>query len=185
MTDDIDIFDEEIPMPSEEQLNLIAQLAQKYLAQEEKIEKLNNELQEEQKKMFDLSRYQIPDLMDEIGLKSFTLKSGQVVLVDDKIKASISEANKFLAFEWLRTNEHGGLIKNEVISSFGQGEDERALELREKLMKDGYEVKQKESVHGNALSAFVKDMIQNNGKIFTEEEKFLLGIFEFKLTKIK
>ena len=182
--EDSDIFkEEEIAIPSDENLKRVVELAELQLAQEEKVKILSDQLDVEAKKLREISQNQFPSLMDEISLKSFTLISGRVISVIPKVKASITEPRKAKAFAWLRGNNHGGIIKNEVISSFGKGEDEKAALLKIELLKKGFETKQKESVHGNTLSAFVREL-KESGYAFSTEVSELLGIYEYKFTKI-
>jgi len=183
-SNDFDIFKEEqSDIPSDENLRRVVELAELQLAQEEKVKILSEQLDVESKKLRDISQNQFPSLMDEISLKSFTLMSGRMISVIPKVKASITEPRKEKAFAWLRANNHGGIIKNEVISSFGKGEDEKAASLKVELISKGFETKQKESVHGNTLSAFVREL-KESGYAFSTEVSELLGIYEYKFTKI-
>ena len=61
----------------------------------------------------------IPTMMSEMGLSELKLHDGSHLKVSTSYKAHISEANKETAFNWLRNNGLGDIIKNEILVSFG------------------------------------------------------------------
>lgn len=101
----------------------------------------------------------IPSAMQEMGLESITLETGQKLKVQQEVYAAIPAANKQAAFKWLNENGFGGLIKVEVDASFGKGEQEKALELYQELTGRGLQASFDESVHAQTLKAFLKEQI--------------------------
>ena len=96
--------------------------------QVEKLESLNStlETQEENikntKKDIDrISGEVIPTMMSEMGLSELKLQDGSHLKVATSYKAHITNANKEAAFNWLRDNGLGDIIKNEISVSFGRG----------------------------------------------------------------
>lgn len=117
----------------------------------------------------------LPEMLKSVGLKDLTLTSGAKITLFDVISASITDENREEAHKWLRDNEHGDLIKNNLTLTFGKGEDEIAKELVTKLlqMRTEGETKfgdlvQKEQVHPQTLKAFTKDQLKS-GKPFPGE----------------
>ena len=76
-----------------------------------------------------LSGEVIPTMMSEMGLSELKLQDGSHLKVSTSYKAHITEANKEMAFNWLRNNGLGDIIKNEISVSFGRGEDNKAAAL--------------------------------------------------------
>ena len=70
----------------------------------------------------------IPTIMNEMSLSSLKLADGSSVEVKKIYGASIPIAKREAAFNWLRNNDLGDIIKNEVTVSFGRGEDNNAAE---------------------------------------------------------
>ena len=61
-------------------------------------------------------------MMSEMGLSELKLQDGSHLKVSTSYKAHITEANKEAAYNWLRNNGLGDIIKNEISVSFGRGE---------------------------------------------------------------
>ena len=68
-------------------------------------------------------------MMKEMSLSSLKLADGSSVEVKPIYGASIPIAKREEAFNWLRQNGLGDLIKNEVIVSFGRNEDDKAIAI--------------------------------------------------------
>ena len=123
----------------------------------------------------DINEYEtviIPDALTNLGLKNFTLASGAGIELIDVVAASIKEENKEAAHDWLRKNNHGDIIKNNVTIVFGKGEDKfatKAMKLllaqREKGSIKFGDIAQKEAVHYQTLQAFVKSQIKNGDTV--------------------
>jgi len=171
---------------STENLKELAVLAERQLELEREKSKLEEQLKQVDQQLQKVSGVDIPTAMDAIGMSDFMLRSGERITVERKVKASIPKAKQAAAFKWLRDNEHGSLIKNQVIAAFGRGEDEKAKELARKLDEQGMTVQQKESVHAQTLSAFVREQLakaKDEGRT-AELPLDLLGVFEYNVTKV-
>jgi ABC-type Fe3+-citrate transport system substrate-binding protein len=106
--------------------------------QVEKLEDLQKrlELQEENMKstkaeIQKVSGDIIPTMMSEMGLAELKLYDGSHLKVSTSYRATITEANKEAAFNWLRENGLGDIIKNEISVSFGRNEDNKAADYAE------------------------------------------------------
>ena len=102
--------------------------------QVEKLEELQSRLQTQEQVMKDtkkqiekLSGDIIPTMMSEMGLAELKLQDGSHLKVSTSYRATITEANKEAAFNWLRNNGLGDIIKNEISVSFGRNEDNNCL----------------------------------------------------------
>jgi len=157
----------------------------------DQVEKLNSlqsriELQEENlkstKKEFDhLSGEVIPTMMGEMGLSHLKLMDGSSVDVKPNYSASITIANRDAAFKWLRDNNLGDIIKNEISVSFGRNEDNKAAEYAVLAEERGYQPTQKLKVEPMTLKALVRERIENGKELPTE----LFNVFVGNKTTIK
>ena len=156
--------------------------------QVEKLESLNStlETQEENikntKKDIDrISGEVIPTMMSEMGLSELKLQDGSHLKVATSYKAHITTANKEMAFNWLRDNGLGDIIKNEISVSFGRGEDNKAAHYAELAKGQGLDPTQKLKVEPMTLKALVRERIEAGKEMPTE----LFGVFSENKTTIK
>ena len=156
--------------------------------QVEKLDSLNKRLalQEDNikntKKDIDrLSGEVIPTMMTEMGLSELKLQDGSHLKVSTSYKAHITEANKEMAFNWLRDNGLGDIIKNEISVSFGRGEDNKAAHYAELAKGQGLEPTQKLKVEPMTLKALVRERLEGGKEMPTE----LFGVWVENKTSIK
>jgi hypothetical protein len=129
----------------------------------------------------------IPGIMDTLGLEEYTTVDGRKVKVSNDIKASINEANKPMAFQWLKECNYDGIIKTNVQLAFGKGEYEQALLAVQTLRDRGFsDVEIAESVHYQTLQAFVKERIADEveNEVKHKLPTDLFGVFERRIAKI-
>jgi hypothetical protein len=156
--------------------------------QVERLEKMNREIEEteeslkEKKKQKDhVSMEVIPTLMSEMGLAELKLVDGSVVTVKPNYSASITVANREAAFNWLRNNGLGDIIKNEISVSFGRNEDNKAADYASLAQERGYQPTQKLKVEPMTLKALVRERIEAGKEMPTE----IFNIFVGNQTTIK
>ena len=134
------------------------------------------------KKEFDrLSGEVIPTMMAEMGLSHLKLMDGSSVDVKPNYSASITVANKDAAFNWLRNNGLGDIIKNEILVSFGRNEDIKAATYAELAKGQGFQPTQKMKVEPMTLKALVRERIEAGQEMPTE----IFGVFSENKTTIK
>ena len=128
-----------------------------------------------------LSEQTIPNLMQQAGLSLLKLADGSSVEVKPFYSARIPASKSDEAFNWLRENGHGDLIKNQVSLEFGMKQDNEAKSIVEELKSKGLPVKQKTTVHPSSLRGFVREQIQDLGKDVPAD---LFGTYVANKTKI-
>ena len=150
--------------------------------QVEKLEDLNVRLEAQEqiikdtKKEIDrLSGEVIPTMMSEMGLSELKLQDGSHLKVSTSYKASITEANKEMAFNWLRENGLGDIIKNEINVSFGRNEDNKAAEYAELARSQGLQPTQKMKVEPMTLKALVRERIEAGKEMPTDIFSIYVG----------
>jgi hypothetical protein len=100
----------------------------------------------------------IPGLMDEMGVEKIEVE-GASVSCKPVVHASIPVPRKEEAFAWLRENGLDGIIKNDVVVTFGKGEDNICGHLVGQLQEKGFDPRTKTHIHASTLKAFVKERV--------------------------
>ena len=102
----------------------------------------------------------IPNLLAEQGLASLKLADGSSVDIKKSYNCTIKKDQLESAFEWLRNNGLGDIIKNEVAVQFGKGEDDKAEQLLGLAVREGYEPSQKQKVEPMTLKALYRERVE-------------------------
>lgn len=140
-------------------LTTMVELANALRAATAEAERITEQLRQAKEHERTLSEETIPGVMQELGVTTFTLDSGQKVSVKPDVYASIPPDTKDAAMEWLETNGHGGLIKTLVIVEYGKGEFELATELFSELLARNLNVASSQNVHAQTLKAFLREQL--------------------------
>ena len=148
-------------------------LEDKIVQAEENLKKLKEEADV-------LSGEVIPTMMTEMNISTLKLADGTAVEVKPIYGASISPERKEEAFNWLRINGLGDLIKNEVTVSFGRNEDNKAIAYANLAAERGYQPAQRLKVEPMTLKALVGERIEA-GKDMPSD---LFNVFAGNRTKI-
>ena len=153
---------------------------------ESRLEKLMEEVDTLKSNIKKISYEEIPDLLAEKGLASLKLSDGTVVEVKKVINAYLPKAardpeGREKAFQWLRDNGHGDIIKNDITVSFGRGEDNKAVEYASLAQQKGYLPTQKVDVHNRVLVAAFRERLEKGQEVPPE----LFNLFVGNQTKIK
>ena len=127
-----------------------------------------------------LSGEVIPEMMNSMKLKTMKLADGSAIEVKEIYSATIPVARKEGAFNWLRENGLGDLIKNEITVSFGRGEDNKASEYADLARGRGFEPSQKLKVEPMTLKALFRERSENNQDLPSEH----FNLFKGNKTKI-
>lgn len=166
---------------SDDQLSGIAALARRAKELEKQIddgEQTVKELKDQHRKLVEEA---LPGLLSELGMTSFRMEDGSSVEVKSFYSASISEARRAEAFEWLRERGFDDIIKNTVSVRFGRGEDDACLRLRQMLAQSGFPAEQVEKVEPQTLKAWVKERVERGDEFPME----LFGAYIGKRATIK
>jgi len=158
----------------------ISEACKKLSSQNKLVEDTEKLLKEQQEESRRLSEEVIPTLMQQAGVSSIKLEDGSSVTVSPYYYAKIPEDKKHEAFKWLRDNNFGDLIKNNVSVSFGKGEDSDAVKLKATLEKQGLVVDQKQDIHWQTLRGFVREQMEKNHNIPSE----MFGLYVANRTKL-
>ena len=138
------------------------------------------ELKELKRKVDLLSGEVIPTMMQEMNISTLKLADGSSVEVKPVYGASIPVAKKEGAYNWLRENGLGDIIKNEVTVAFGRNEDNKAIAYATLAQGQGYQPVQKLKVEPMTLKALVRERIENG----LDMPSNLFNLFTSNRTKI-
>jgi hypothetical protein len=166
---------------NEKGLSQISYLVRKQIAMEKRVDDLEEELKIAKEDLRQLSEQDLPMALHEMGMKEVKMEDGSVVSVSTFYNASIPKDKTEQAFEWLRLNGHGDLVKNVVSASFGRSEDNKAKNLIGKLSEEGYSVAQKQWVEPMTLKAFAKEQVEQGTDIPTD----LFGLYIGEKAKVR
>ena len=123
----------------------------------------------------------IPTLMNEMSLSSLKLADGSSVDVKKIYGASIPIAKREAAFNWLRNNDLGDIIKNEITVSFGRNEDNKAADYAVLAQGQGYQPAQKLKVEPMTLKALLRERTEAGKEMPSD----LFNTFVGNQTKIR
>ena len=139
------------------------------------------QIKQKKKHLEYLSGEVVPTMLSEMGLSFLKLQDGSSVEVKTNYSATITQANKEAAFNWLRENGLGDIIKNEISVSFGRNEDNKAADYAELAKGQGLEPQQKLKVEPMTLKALVRERMEAGKEMPTE----LFNIYVGNKTTIK
>jgi len=127
-----------------------------------------------------MSTEQIPTMMDEMGVQRLDVENLSVSL-KPLINASIPPTRREEAYQWLRENDLDDIIKNDVILSFGKGEDNMAGDIMYDLEQRGMHPEKKTHIHSMTLKAFIRERVEKGLPIDLD----LFGAYVARIADIK
>jgi hypothetical protein len=166
-------MEQDVPVPKQEDLAGIAELAERQVNLQGIVAELENQLSMKKEELKQVAEIELPESMLNLGLSSFSLSDGTKLSIKTFYRGSIPKAREYEAFSWLKDNGHEDLIKNEVKSTFGKGEDINANNLMLILKQEGFDYENKKAVHPSTLKAFVKEQMEH-GKTLPLD---ILGVY--------
>ena len=154
----------------------------------EKLQSIQNQIENLEAQVKDLKQDEkhfscvvIPKLMEDMNLSSLKLKDGSELTVKQIYSATLKADKKAEGIHWLRDNGLGDIVKNNITVSFGQGEDNKAVDYASLARSNGYEPIQEEKVHPSTLKVVMKEW-KDKGQEVPEE---LFNTFDGNQTYLK
>lgn len=151
-----------------EDLSSVGALAKRAKQLEKEIEEIESVLKERKDQQRKLLEESIPAMLQELGMKKFTMADGSTIEIKPFYGASIKEENRAVAYEWLRKNGYDDIIKNTVSVRFGRNEDKLCDTLINQLREQNYPVEQTEKIEPQTLKAWAKEMVERGVEFPTE-----------------
>ena len=130
---------------------------------EDEIAELEDKLKAKKAEADDIGSRVIPELLSEQGLSEIKLADGSKVSVKKKFRATLpkDELKRESAYQWLRDQNLGDIIKNNIFVTFGKGEDDKAKQLLDLAQNNGFEPQQKSDVAWMTLTALFRERIES------------------------
>jgi hypothetical protein len=118
-----------------------------------------------------VSEEDVPGLLDEVGLSDVRLADGTKVSIKETLRASVAADGKYTPFilGWLDREGHGDLVKNDVIVSFGRGEDAAAVALVAALTERGLAPARKKTVNNQSFTALLRELMEAGEEVPLDE----------------
>ena len=165
MTDDVKnmMLEDSTDLLDNVEVTTIADQCQKLKALQDDIERAEEHVDNLKKMADDISSRVIPELLAEQGLSSLKLADGSSVTVKREYRCTLpkEDERRQSAYNWLRENGLGDIIKNNVSVTFGRGEDDKAQRLLDLAVSNGYEPNQKSDVAWNTLTALFQERVES------------------------
>ncbi len=154
----------------------------------EKLQSIQNQIENLEAQVKDLKQDEkhfscvvIPKLMEDMNLSSLKLKDGSELTVKQIYSATLKADKKAEGIHWLRDNGLGDIVKNNITVSFGQGEDNKAVDYASLARSNGYEPIQEEKVHPSTLKVVMKEWKDKGQEVPAE----LFNTFDGNQTYLK
>ena len=143
-------------------LNALSVHVEKIIDLDKQIEHQENIMKELKSQRDRISSETIPAILAEQGLQSLKLADGTVLEINKKYSCTLPKdpQRKAEAYKWLRDQGLDDIIKNEVAVTFGRGEDNKASQLVDLAVGNGYEPTQKEKVEPMTLKALYRERVE-------------------------
>ena len=155
-----DLEDDQQQLIEKTDIQTLASFCQELAGIENDIDSLEQQLKAKKEAADKISSEVIPNLLAEQGLSSLKLADGSGVEVRKSYSCTVKKDSVESAYNWLRENGLGDLIKNEGAVQFGKGEDNKAEQLLGLAAQEGYEPTQKQKVEPMTLKALFRERIE-------------------------
>lgn len=161
MADGTDFFEEQDNSAGSERFKAeVTNLARRHRILQGEMDDLANQMKELAKEQREIATRTLPDLLRQAGVKEITTLEGLKVSTKFVVGA-IPADSKELAYAWLDSHGHGGIIKRNLSLQFDKGKTEDAEKAAEKLRFLGFDPTLKMDVHPQTFMAFAREQINN------------------------
>lgn len=158
----------------------LGKLADQLAQAEEEAAALEAKLANVRARITDLGERQIPEMMDQLGMRTIVTANGFKVDVKSTVRASIPAANKERAMDWLDKNGHGGLIKRNIQVAFNRDQEQLAHELEAELGEKFENVRTDRKVEPSTLRAWISEQLEAGAEVPLD----LFGAWEQRIARI-
>ena len=145
------------------EITTIAAECVKLKQKEDEIAELEEQLKKKKEEADHIGSRVIPELLAEQGLSELKLQDGSKVSVRKEFRCTLPKDldKRDAAYKWLRDQGLGDIIKNNVSVTFGKGEDDKAKQLLDLAVENGFQPSQKSDVAWNTLTALFQERVES------------------------
>ena len=162
---------------TDDSINSISKLAERIVDFQKRISMAEDAIKSDKAELRKLTDEELPAAMAEVNMKKFETDSGYSVAIKKIYVTNIKAEDRPEAFEWLRENGHGDLIKNTVCINFGKGEDEVALRFKSLAEKENIPIETDTKIHPMTLRAWGKEQVEK-GSAEALHEKISINVID-------
>ena len=124
------------------------------------VETMDGKLKEAKGRVLELRTESLPGLLDEAQIPGLDLDDGYRIERGLEVHASIAQAREEAAAEWLRKNNLGSIIKDEIQIPIDKGNVKGTAQILSVLKKFGIPFVVRSSVHTQTLKALVRERLE-------------------------
>ena len=145
------------------EVTTIAQECVRLKTKEDELVSLEEQVKNKKEEIDEISSRIIPELLAEQGLSAIKLADGSNVSVKKEFRCTLpkDEAKRTAAYQWLRDQGLGDIIKNNIFVTFGKGEDDKAKQLLNLAAENGFDPQQKSDAAWNTLTALFQERVES------------------------
>jgi hypothetical protein len=173
-----DDYDELTPEQRTEKLGLLSELIDALGDAQDVVKSREEALKTAQHRVKELEESTIPELMEELGMKSFETQQGMKVKLEEKIRVGRVKSPE--ALQWLEENGHAGVIKTNVGVALPREDREKAKKLAKQLGEMGMDAKVEAFVEWGTAASLLKELRENGD----EAPMDLFKASDFKRVKV-
>lgn len=161
-------------------LTLNCKLLKEY---KQEVEKCEENLKEAKKKVEIMSRETIPAILNNAGIEKIKLSSGEEVIIEDKLKASITNKNYVLAYSSMIKAEGGDDNAEEIVDDLFNSKlvlenfTQKTIDI---LLDNDLPYHSDRKIHPQTLKKYCKEKLEKGEKIPEG-----ISVFQYQETKIK
>jgi len=152
-------------MPSNNEMQEIALLAERQLNQQCEVELREVQLKAAQAALRQTQEVDLPNAMAQAGVTEFKLLTGEKIKIQDGITVSVPKDRKQEVCAWLRLHGFGDIVSEEVSVSFGRGEEEQARETAARLRELGLQPELVTDVNTARLKALISEQMAKGKEV--------------------
>lgn len=163
-------------------ISALRELADRQQASEQRVAELEAALDEEKRKLRQISEVEIPNFMD--GMNGSTdLPDGRKVVISESVRASLPKDRADEGAKWLAEHNSGSIVKKKFVIEFNKNQEEKAAEFEEFLRSHPKcpVYTREQSVHHSTLTSWARKKLEAGEEIPMD----LFGVHVTKRTKIK
>jgi len=146
-------------------LDKVARLANKANDLQEVVDRKEEELRDAKNALRKVTDELLPEAMENLNLEKVVMKDGSEISIKAIYGASIPKNRVDEAYDWLREQGYGDIIKNNITVTFGKGEDQDAQAFMLVCGDQGFTPQQTEKIEPMTLKGWFREMIESGKAI--------------------
>ncbi len=151
--------DQTVNAPQDAELFRVASLAKQQQEAMAKVQELELNLKKAKADLRQVEQFDLPNLMDELGLSEFKLKDGGVVKIVENLSMSIPKKRFSECVNWLVKNGLSALVSRDVVVPFKKGQEVAYEACSLLLAQAEIEFKSQEKVNTASVKAAFNEKI--------------------------